>query len=92
MVTDFWDAKDVLLVDYLERGRTMTGRYYVDYYLFPKMKKELSGSHFRTDNGAKQAVKAFLEAQDATFYREGIHMLQNRSSKYVNLQGDYVEK
>ena len=30
MVTVFWHAKGVLLVDYLERGRTMTARYHAD--------------------------------------------------------------
>ena len=30
MATVFWDAKDVLSVDYLERGHTMTRGYYAD--------------------------------------------------------------
>ena len=45
-----------------------------DNYVFPKMRKELSGCHFCTDYDVKQAVEAFLEAQDATFHREGIQM------------------
>ena len=63
-----------------------------DYYLLPKMKKELSGRHFRTDDDVKQANEAFLEAKDAIFYREGIQMLQHRWTKCVTLQGDYIEK
>ena len=63
-----------------------------DYYLFPKMKKELSGCHFHTNDDVKQAVEAFLEAQNATFYREGIQMLQHCWTKCVSLQGDFVEK
>jgi hypothetical protein len=30
MATIFWDAAGILLVDYLPRGRTMNGQYYVD--------------------------------------------------------------
>ena len=55
------------------------------------MKKELRGRRFRTDN-VKQAIEAFLEAQDATFYREGIQILQQRWTKSASLQGDNVEK
>ena len=42
-----------------------------DYYLFPKMKKELSGHHFaRYDD--MNAVDHFLRDQNGAFYTEGI--------------------
>ena len=63
-----------------------------DYYLFLKMKKELSGHHFRTDDDVIQAVNHFLDTQDADFYKDGIRMLHDRWTKCVNLRGDYVEK
>ena len=28
MASVFWDAKGILLIDYLEKGRTITGEYY----------------------------------------------------------------
>jgi len=28
MASVFWDAKVILLIDYLEKGRTITGEYY----------------------------------------------------------------
>ena len=43
----------------------------LDYYLFPKMKKELSGQYFTTDNDVIDAVEAYLEDQDSSFYERG---------------------
>ena len=34
----------------------------------------------------------YLEDQDSSFYEEAIYKLHDRWNKYVNLQGDYVEK
>jgi hypothetical protein len=28
MVSEFWDAKGVLVIDYLEKDRTVTGKYH----------------------------------------------------------------
>ena len=59
-----------------------------DYYLFPKMKKELSGQHFATDNDVIDAVEVYLKDQDSSFHKEGILKLHDRWNKCVNLQGD----
>jgi histone-lysine N-methyltransferase SETMAR len=153
MASVFWDSEGVLLVDYLQKGHTITGTYYADllrqlrekirslrrgrltrgvlfhqdnapahkstvamaainecgfellehppyspdlapsdYYLFPKLKKELSGRHFDTDDDVIGAVTQFLEDQPPDFYKTGIRMLQHRWKKCVDLEGDYVEK
>ena len=63
-----------------------------DNYLFPKMKKELSGQHFTTDNDVIDAVEIYLEDQDSSFCKERIRKLYDLRNKCVNLQGDYVEK
>ncbi|XP_028270394.1 histone-lysine N-methyltransferase SETMAR-like [Parambassis ranga] len=62
-----------------------------DYYLFPKMKKELSGRHVDSDDDIIAAVDHFLEVQNADFYTEGIRMLHERWTKCVNVGGDYIE-
>jgi hypothetical protein len=28
MASVFWDAEDILFIDYLEKGKTITGKYY----------------------------------------------------------------
>ena len=54
-----------------------------DYYLFPKMKKELGGNNFARDDDMN-AVAHFLRDQNGTFYTEGIHLLHDRWTKCVN--------
>ena len=39
-----------------------------DYYMFTKMKKELSGHHFATDDDDMNDVDNFLRAQNGAFY------------------------
>lgn len=57
-----------------------------DYNLFPKLKKELSGRHFDSDDDVMAAVAdPFLEVQDSDFYKEGICMLYNAFSKCVQM-------
>lgn len=153
MASIFWDAEGVLLVDFLESGRTITGTYYAhllqqlrekikekrrgkltkiplfhhdnapahtssvaiatiqncgfqllphppyspdlapsDFHLFPKMKLELSGRHFTSNNDVMEAVEQYLQAKETSFYKEGILALHHRWSKCVTIRGDYVEK
>ena len=61
-----------------------------DYYLFPKIKKEVGGHHFARD--VMNSVDHFLRDQNGTIYTEGIHLLHDCCTKCVNVLGDYVEK
>jgi len=63
-----------------------------DYYLFLKLKKELGGRHFETNDDVIYTVNQFLDDQDADFYEAGICMLQDRWTKCLYLGGDYVAK
>ena len=45
-----------------------------DYYLLTKMKKELCGHHFVTDDDAMNAVYHFLRDLNDTIYTEGIRL------------------
>ncbi|CAH2103708.1 unnamed protein product [Euphydryas editha] len=129
MATVFWDSEGILLIDYKDKGVSITGEYYAsileqlketikqkrrgkltkgvlllhdnapahksrvalaallkvgfdilnyppysldlapsDNYLFPKMKKELRGKKFTTDDEVKEAVSAYFEDKDKTFF------------------------
>jgi len=153
MASVFWDSKGILLIDYLEKGQTINGRYYADllrqlrvaikakrrgmltkgvlfhqdnapvhksvvamsaihdcgfelidhppyspdlapsdFHLFPKMKKELAGRHFPSNDDVISAVNDFLRVAEENFFLTGIRALQHRWQKCVNLEGDYVEK
>lgn len=39
MVTVFWDVRGILLVDYLQKGRTINAQYYANLQLKQKIKK-----------------------------------------------------
>ena len=62
-----------------------------DYYLFPKIKKELSGYFFARDDDDTNAVDHFLRDQNGTFYTEGIHLLHDHWTKHVNVGGTMLK-
>lgn len=153
MATVFWDTEGILLIDYKDRGVTITGQYYAslldrlkeaikekrrgklskgvlllhdnapvhtchvataaihrcgfeklnhppyspdlapsDYYLFPKMKKELRGKKFGDDEEVKSAISAYFDSQDKSFFFDGINKLFERSEKCIKVKGEYIEK
>ncbi|KAG5319700.1 MOS1T transposase, partial [Pseudoatta argentina] len=63
-----------------------------DFYLFPKLKESLGGHHFNSNDEVKDFVKLFFKKQGTDFYKLGLSKLQNRYKKYIQVQGDYVEK
>ena len=44
------------------------------------------------DKNVKTSVRQWLRRQDLAFYRAGIHALAKRSTKTVEMDGDYIEK
>jgi len=153
MATVFWDSEGVVLTDYLEHGRTITGTYYADligkcraalkekrrgklrrgvlfhqdnapahtssqamtairnagfellrhpsyspdlapsdFYLFPKLKEFMKGWRFRDDDDVICTASDWLEDQDQEFFYNGIRALENRWTKCISVEGDYVEK
>ena len=153
MASIFWDNQGVIMVDYLEEGRTINGAYYAeelrrlrqeivrkrrgkltrgvlllqdnapahtsqvamaaatecgfevlphppyspdlapsDFYLFPKLKTNLRGRNFGSNEGVIDAVNEYLGDQDEDFYFEGISKLEQRWRKCIKMKGDYIEK
>lgn len=129
MATVFWDSEGILLIDYKDKGVSITGEYYAsilerlkeaikekrrgkltkgvlllhdnapvhksrvalaalhkvgfeivnhppyspdlapsDYFLFPKMKKELRGKKFTADDEVKEAVSAYFADKEKSFF------------------------
>ena len=62
------------MVDYLQKGESMTGEYYSslltttdlprDYYLFPQLKKNLKGHTFSSHNEILEAVETCFEGRE----------------------------
>ena len=63
-----------------------------DYHLFPKLKSELAGEHFETENEVRTAVETCLKNLDGEFYAAGMSKLILRLKKCIKLEGNYVEK
>ena len=63
-----------------------------DFHLFPKLKTAISGTHFQSDDDVIHAVDDFLNGQEKNFFKSGIEALKHRWQKYIDTEGDYVEK
>ncbi len=63
-----------------------------DFLLFPDLKGELGGQHFKTEDELKNAVNTILQNLDARWYSAGIEKLVYRFSKCLDRFGDYIEK
>ena len=60
-----------------------------DFFLFPNLKKDIRGLHFRSDEEVVTAVEEWVNGKDPDFFSSG---LQHRWSKCITLEGNYIEK
>ena len=63
-----------------------------DFYMFPKLKSNLRGTQFGSNEGVIVTVNEYLEDQEKDFYLEGISMLEQRWTKCIVLKGNNIEK
>ena len=153
MATVFWDAKGVIMLDFLPKRSTITGVYYAnlldqlrtairekrrgklskgvllqqdnarvhtckvamdalerngyeliphpayspdlapsDFFLFPNLKKDIRGLHFRSDEEVVTAVDELVNGKDPDFFSSGLMALEHRWSKCIIPEGNYIEK
>ena len=153
MATVFWDAKGVIMLDFLPKRSTITGVYYAnlldqlrtairekcrgklskgvllqqdnarvhtckvamdaveqneyeliphpayspdlapsDFFLFPNLKKDIRGLHFRSDEEVVTAVEKWVNGKDPDFFSSGLMALEHHWSKCITLEGNYIEK
>ena len=63
-----------------------------DFFLFPNLKKDIRGLHFRSDEEVVTAVEEWVNGKDADFISSGLMALEHRWSKCITLEGNYIEK
>ena len=63
-----------------------------DFCLFPNLKKSLIGRRFENIEDAISAVEEWFQAQNDTFYSQGLLKVNDRWQNCLTLHGDYVEK
>ena len=155
MATVFWDAKGVIMLDFLPKRSTITGVYYAnlldqlrtairekrrgklskgvllqqdnarvhtckvamdaverngyvfyiiphpayspylapsDFFIFPNLKKDIRGLHFRSDEEVVTTVEEWVNVKDPDFFSSGLMALEHRWSKCITQECNYIEK
>jgi len=52
----------------------------------------LQGKRFRSNEEVIAEIEAYFKDLDISYYRKGIEMLENRYTKCIALEGNYVEE
>ena len=63
-----------------------------DLFLFPNLKKDIRGRHYRFDEEVVTAVEEWVNGKDPDFFSSGLMALEHRWLKYITLEGNYIEK
>jgi histone-lysine N-methyltransferase SETMAR len=63
-----------------------------DFHLFPKLKEHLGGQRFQTDEELQEEVSKSLIGLAADFFEAGMQKWITRQQKFIEKNGDYVEK
>ena len=63
-----------------------------DFFLFPNLKKDIRGFHFRSDEEVVTAVEEWVMERTPTLFSSGLMALGHRWSKCITLEGNYIEK
>ena len=62
----------------------------IDYFLFPNLKKDIRGRHFRSNKEVVTAVEKWVRDKDHGFFSSGLMALEHRWSKCIILEGNYI--
>ena len=60
--------------------------------LFPNLKKDIRGCHFRSDEDVVTVAEELVSGKDPDFFSSGLMTLEHRCSKCIILEGNYIEK
>ena len=63
-----------------------------NFFLFPNLKKDIPGLHFRSDEEVVTAVEEWVNGKDPDCFSSGLMALEHCWSKCITLEGNYVEK
>ena len=62
------------------------------FFLFPKLKEYLKGNRYETDNDVQNAVRSRCRDKSVDFFADGMRQVVRRWRRYIERNGDYVEK
>jgi hypothetical protein len=58
-----------------------------DFHLFPKLKKNLAGKRFRSNEEVIDAANTYFEDLEERHFREGIEKLRNVGPSVLSFEG-----
>ena len=61
-----------------------------DFFLFPKLKENIRGKIFTSDDDVMTSVKDWFEDQSSNFFLNGLPGLEHRRMKCIEVDGNYV--
>ena len=62
-----------------------------DFFLFPNLKKDIRGCHFRSDEEVVTIAEEWVNRKDPDFFSSRRMTLEHRWSKCLILEGNYIE-
>ena len=62
-----------------------------DFFLFPNLKKDIRGCHFRSDEEVVSAAEKWVNQKDPAFFSSGLMALEHRLSKCITLEDNNIE-
>jgi histone-lysine N-methyltransferase SETMAR len=62
-----------------------------DFYLFSHFKRYMRGKFFEDDNELCKVVNDYFDSKTSDFYHTGVHALQDRWQRVINVHGAYFE-
>ena len=63
-----------------------------DFFLFPNLKKDIRGLHFRSNEKVVTAAEEWVNGKDPDLFSSGLMALEHRWSKCITLEGNNIEK
>ena len=63
-----------------------------DFILFPNLKKDIHGCHFRSEEEIVMAVEEWVNGKDPDFFSSGLMALEHHWSKCITLEGNNIKK
>jgi hypothetical protein len=88
MLTVFWDHEGILLTAFQRQEQTVNAASYCN--ILRKLRKIIPTEATRTR--WTRAVTAWFRQQPKEFYAADVQGLMRRRDKFLNVEGDYVEK
>ena len=63
-----------------------------NFFLFPNLKKDISGCYFRSDEEVVTAVEEWVNGKDPACFSSVLMALEHHWSKRIIHEGNYIEK